>query len=339
LATRRDGNSTSGKEAELRRAVLLCALVIGAQSAGMSGTEGAGAQLPPIDVPDLPAPELPVPELPAPELPPPPLPAPELPAPPLPAPELPSVTTPSAPAASSTPAPTPSSAPSSGPSSAPAAPSRGSAPEQSRSSAAPGGSAALPYRRSAARRSSGATRGRRATEPSFERRLRRTVRRLASCLDELPSRQRRVLVLRAGVGPRDPISRRRVARRLDLPVRRVARIERRGMRRLLSLGRCGAAPNTSEPGAATAAASGPPAHPLATRAVAGGDGPAASAAEPGSGVEGTFDTSKDDSRPPTFVPPLGQDEAADLSLVLVLLGAALLGYALQRELRSGRRTT
>ena len=58
------------------------------------------------------------------------------------------------------------------------------------------------------------------------------VRRYAGCLGILPRRERRVLELRAGVGPRRPASRARVSRRLDLSVRRVARIERRALRTL-----------------------------------------------------------------------------------------------------------
>ena len=45
-----------------------------------------------------------------------------------------------------------------------------------------------------------------------ERRLRRSVSRLRACLDGLPTLERRVLVLRSGLGPRRPRSRARVAR-------------------------------------------------------------------------------------------------------------------------------
>ena len=54
-----------------------------------------------------------------------------------------------------------------------------------------------------------------------ERRLRRTVTRLRACLDGLPTLERRVLVLRAGLGPRRPRPRARVARVLDLSTARV----------------------------------------------------------------------------------------------------------------------
>jgi hypothetical protein len=77
-----------------------------------------------------------------------------------------------------------------------------------------------------------------------ERRLRRTVHGLQSCLGSLDESPRRVLVLRAGIGAVAPQSRSRVARRLDISARRVARLERRGVRELRGLaaaGRCGGA--------------------------------------------------------------------------------------------------
>jgi hypothetical protein len=73
-----------------------------------------------------------------------------------------------------------------------------------------------------------------------ERRLRRMVTRLSFCLDNLTTVQRRVLVLRTGLGSARPHSRRGVARLLDLRVRRVARIERRGVRDARRLSRAGA---------------------------------------------------------------------------------------------------
>jgi hypothetical protein len=78
-----------------------------------------------------------------------------------------------------------------------------------------------------------------------ERRLRRTVRRLSGCLDALAAGSRQVLVLRAGIGLRAPLSRRAVAERLDASLRQVARRERRGLhdlRRAARAGRCGSNP-------------------------------------------------------------------------------------------------
>jgi hypothetical protein len=64
-----------------------------------------------------------------------------------------------------------------------------------------------------------------------QRHLRRTVQRLAGCLDELPAAERRVLVLRAGIGGRAR-TRRAVARTLHRSSRRIRRVERRGVGRL-----------------------------------------------------------------------------------------------------------
>jgi hypothetical protein len=62
-----------------------------------------------------------------------------------------------------------------------------------------------------------------------ERRLRRKVHRLAPCLDEVSSLERRVLVLRSGLGRRRPHSRGATAKRLGISVQRTARAERRGL--------------------------------------------------------------------------------------------------------------
>ena len=81
-----------------------------------------------------------------------------------------------------------------------------------------------------------------------ERRLRATVRRLQGCFGALSALERRVLVLRAGVGAGPPRTRSRVARRLDLSMRRVTRLERRGvrtLRRLAGAGRCGGEPSSA----------------------------------------------------------------------------------------------
>jgi hypothetical protein len=81
------------------------------------------------------------------------------------------------------------------------------------------------------------------SERRADRRVRRLVARFGGCLQQLTVRQRRVLRLRAGLGPREPATRAAVARRLDLPVERVRRAERRGLRALRSNARegCGAA--------------------------------------------------------------------------------------------------
>jgi hypothetical protein len=72
-----------------------------------------------------------------------------------------------------------------------------------------------------------------------ERRLRRTIRELRPCLPLLSRLATRVLVLRAGVGDREPHTRAAVARRVERPVRVVRRLERRGISRLRALMRAG----------------------------------------------------------------------------------------------------
>jgi Sigma-70, region 4 len=107
----------------------------------------------------------------------------------------------------------------------------------------------------AAARSSGSPAQRRVAR---ERRLRRTVRRLGTCLDDLPTLERRVLELRTGLGPGRARNREGVARALDLSTRRVTRLERRGVRRLRAA--CGTpSPPTasSAPSTATPVAAGP----------------------------------------------------------------------------------
>jgi hypothetical protein len=65
----------------------------------------------------------------------------------------------------------------------------------------------------------------------------RSVKRLSPCLYALPRLERRVLVLRAGLGRAAPRSRRTVARRLGTSQRRVKRAERRALRRLAKANR------------------------------------------------------------------------------------------------------
>jgi hypothetical protein len=80
------------------------------------------------------------------------------------------------------------------------------------------------------------------------------VARLSSCLDDLTTVQRRVLVLRSGFGRARPHSRRAVARMLDLRVRRVGHIERHGLReaRMLShAGACGGSGGSAVAGGGT----------------------------------------------------------------------------------------
>jgi hypothetical protein len=69
--------------------------------------------------------------------------------------------------------------------------------------------------------------------------LRKTVLRYRGCLAALPDSSRRVLELRSGIGPGRPRSRARVATMLELPARRVGRLERSGLRRVRAFARDG----------------------------------------------------------------------------------------------------
>jgi hypothetical protein len=88
-----------------------------------------------------------------------------------------------------------------------------------------------------------------------ERRLRRAVARLSGCLSAIGALQRQVLVLRAGVGPGAPLSRRAMAARLDAGVQQVARAERRGLRELRDAARAGGC--QSQPAGVSAGSSAP----------------------------------------------------------------------------------
>jgi hypothetical protein len=114
--------------------------------------------------------------------------------------------------------------------------------------------------------------------------VRRIVARYGACLSGLPTRQRRVLRMRAGVGPREPASRAAVARRLDISVARVRLAERRGLRSLRRAAQegCGA----SVPGGAPVPGDGATADPIAggaTTVLASGTGGAQGIAGDGGG--------------------------------------------------------
>ena len=101
-------------------------------------------------------------------------------------------------------------------------------------------------RRSARRGDGGSERG---TPAQRDRRLRRTVRGLERCLTGVPAAQRRVLVLRAGVGAARSRSRAEVARITGLSRRRVRRAESSGLRHLRRVARttsCDAPPARAE---------------------------------------------------------------------------------------------
>ncbi len=192
-------------------------------------------QLP--QVPQVPqVPEVPVPDLPEP----PPVPAPP-PAPKLPAPSLPAAGGGGGGGASS--GGGGGSAPSGGGSSAAPSGGGGSTSASSGGGSSTGGGGTT--RRSHVVGSDGAGESRTPVQRRrAERRLQRAVARLGGCLDELAQTQQRVLELRAGVGAGPPRTRRGVARVMDIRVKQVWRLERRGLRNARAVARsdgCGSA--------------------------------------------------------------------------------------------------
>jgi hypothetical protein len=81
-----------------------------------------------------------------------------------------------------------------------------------------------------------------------QKRLQRALEEHGGCLTRLSSTQRRLVLLRVGVDGKRPLSRRRVARRLDMSLKRLVREERRAISRLTGSGACSAA--SDEAGAA-----------------------------------------------------------------------------------------
>ena len=150
------------------------------------------------------------------------------------------------------------------------------------------------------------------------------VARLGGCLSSVPAGQRRVLVLRTGSGPGEPLSRRAVAARLDATPRQVARAERRGVRHLRAAARnggCGLepAPAASTTTVSTTGGSEPPAAAGAPTARAD-DGTAVGTAR--SGVKESFATSPGDAERPATITTLGAGGDDTFTLVALLLLAA-----------------
>ncbi len=135
--------------------------------------------------------------------------------------------------------------------------------DASRTGSSPGaGGSANPRSSTRSRGSGTASAACRGSAQSRECILRETVARSTACLDALSSAQRRVLMLRAGVGAGPPRSRGGVAKKLRISERRVVRLERTGLSRLRSLARQGACATPT--GTATAG----DATPLAASAIA-----------------------------------------------------------------------
>lgn len=172
-----------------------------------------------------------------------------------------------------------------------------------------------------------------------DRRLVETVTRARGCLDDLPAEQRRVLRLRAGVGPEPARSRASVARRLDVSVRKVARVERAGLRKLRVLaqrGRCVAsvAPPTARGNAEPVASAVQPRSgggqtadrgDGTSRRSPGTDGAAPDATPGAGGVEGATQTNL-----PTATTPPG---SIDLLIPMIGLALAALAFLFVRTLR------
>ena len=236
----------------LKARMLFSALVV-----GVAIPAAAHAQLPEVQVPQVPqvpeVPQVPVPDVPeVPALPE----APAVPAPapaPVPVPELPAPSLPSTGGGGGT----------SGGGSAPSGGGGGSA-----STASTGGGSATGTSTAGGGEPARSGTRTRVVRQRSERRLRRAVVRLGGCLDELAMPQERVLRLRAGIGAAPPRSRRAVARVLDMRVRRVVRLERRGLRTARTLARSDAC---GDGGAAAVAATGGPPMPSLPGEPSGGD--------------------------------------------------------------------
>jgi hypothetical protein len=302
-------------------AVVATTLAVPSAAPGQLPQLPEAPKLPPA--PELPsAPKLPVAPVPVPTVPP----LPDPPQLPVPQPAPPSTPDPP-PVAAPTPAPAPAS-----PASAPAASGgSGSAPVASTGAAGTPSTTTTTVTGTSGSSSPGRTataRGR------AERRLRRAVQRLDGCLDELPAAEQRVLVLRTGLGPARPRSRRSVADALDLGVGRVHRLERRGLRRARGLARAGAC------GGSPAADARTPRLPDGTPLVASrtavepgevGDAPAARGVRLVSERDsGAGDGGRGESRPRFRIRiPLLGDSAAGTPIAIALgliLVAALAGF-------------
>jgi hypothetical protein len=160
-----------------------------------------------------------------------------------------------------------------------------------------------------------------------DRRLRRTVQRLDGCLSALGPRVRRVLVLRAGIGGARPHSRAGVARILRIRVPRVARLERRGVRRLQGLDRvtgCGDGRASHDPTAAAVPAVGTGSALAASPGAPGGGEPSKSGRSRRRG--GVLGSSSD--RPPaTILPgPETRPGGPSQTLLIIIAGIAVMAW-------------
>jgi hypothetical protein len=166
-----------------------------------------------------------------------------------------------------------------------------------------------------------------------DRALRDAVLRFAGCLDSVPSSERRVLSLRAGIGAAQTRTRAQVARITGLSSRRVAKLERRGLKRLRGLGRSG----HCSPAASTESAG----------ALAGQTVPGLPGAGPQSAVLGERDTPQKPTAAATKKPTARQvavdhplidlgSAPVDFAPLVVALGLGALLLAVLRETRRER---
>jgi hypothetical protein len=168
---------------------------------------------------------------------------------------------------------------------------------------------------------------------SAQRRLELAVEQGRQCLDDLGPGERRVLDLRAGLGPGMPLTRPQVARRLALGVAQTGRIERRGLRRLDALAGAGAGA-CGGVGTAVATAGPPPATGVPAGTI--GDTTPASDAHPRFGVGGVVahgggeSSSGGRSGLDALPPPIGDGGEATLLVALGLL--VTLALLVRREL-------
>jgi hypothetical protein len=184
-------------------------------------------------------------------------------------------------------------------------------------------------------------------ERRADRRVRTVVQRFSGCLDRLRDRTRTVLSLRAGLGAPPALDRRQVAARVDLSVRRVTRLERRGVRQLRALGSAGGC-GEARAGDATGVIAG--ASPVGSNGAGGSPtGSADAGAEGGaddgrssatraagsSDVQGAYEDSSLDP-PATFVRELQDASVTEIAQWLALAGIALFAVGLHRELRERR---
>ncbi len=162
---------------------------------------------------------------------------------------------------------------------------------------------------------------------------------LSGCLDALTTVERRVLVLRTGLGKAHPHSRRGVARLLDLRVRRVVKIERRGLREARSLARAGACSTGTGASGSTAAGVSALASSGSGSGSGGGGADGGLVPEPSkSGGAGGGSTSSSDSSTGSgevrgesetrLPPPLGSGGGAEPGGVSLAIGIFLIVLAL-----------